>query len=262
VSERIDFSRNAGIYDRRHGVAIPDEQLGRLWESARLAANTRVLDIGAGTGRVAIPLARRGCSVIAAEPAASMLAQLRAKANDTNVRAVIAEGARLPFPAGYFDAVVIARLLYLTPDWRTILDETRRVLAAGGRLLHEWGNGEIDEEWVRIRDEARRLFEDAGVQTPFHPGVRSEAEVRCQIAGLGFIEEGGLDLGPGPTISLREFLRRLVEGELSYIWDVPEAVLKASLPNLQRWSEQMFDLEHPMPMPRETRWTIYRKDAA
>jgi SAM-dependent methyltransferase len=262
VSQRIDFSRNAGVYDRRHGVAIPDEGLERLWEGAHLAPNTCVLDIGAGTGRIAIPLARRGCRVVAVEPAAGMLAQLRSKGSDTSVLAVVAEGARLPFPNGYFDAVVIARLMYLTPDWRAILDETHRVLATGGGLLHEWGNGETGEEWVRIREEARRLFEDAGLQTPFHPGVRSDAEVRHHVAGLRFVEEGGLNLGPGAAISLREFLRRLVEGELSYTWGVPESVLAASLPNLQHWSEQTFDLDRQVPMPHEIRWMIYRKDAA
>jgi SAM-dependent methyltransferase len=260
VSERVDFSGNAGIYDRRHGAAIPDEALERLWQVAGLLVTARVLDIGAGTGRVAIPLARLGCSVVAVEPAAGMLAQLRAKASDGRVRMVVAEGARLPFPAGSFDAVVIARLLYLTPDWRAILDETHRVLAAGGRLLHEWGNGQAGEEWVQIRDEARRLFEQAGVSAPFHPGVRSEADVDHHVVGLGFLAEGELDMGPGPAISLREFLRRLTEGELSYIWSVPEGIRSESLPKLTRWAEQTFDLERPLPIPREARWSIYRKD--
>jgi hypothetical protein len=37
------------------------------------------------------------------------------------------------------------------------------VLAVGGRLLHEWGNGRGDEEWVQIREKARALVEEAGV---------------------------------------------------------------------------------------------------
>src|SRR5262249_14465530 len=161
------------------------------------------------------------------EPAPGMLAKLRAKADARRVAALAAEGARLPLPAGHFDVVVIARLLYLAPDWREILKEAHRVLASRGCLLHEWGNGEAGEEWVRIREEARRLFERAGVRAPFHPGVRSEAEVDRELAGLGVSREGQIAMGPGPETSLREFLRRLTEGELSYTWNVPEDVRAA-----------------------------------
>ncbi len=259
MSERVDFSGNACIYDRRHGAVLQGEGLERLCQAARLLPNARVLDIGAGTGRVSIPLATRGCDVVAVEPAAGMLAEFRSKASGCTVLSVVAEGARLPFAAGYFDAVVIARLLYLTLDWRAILGEAHRVLSVGGRLLHEWGNGQADEEWAQIRDEARRLFELAGLRVPFHPGVRSESEVDQHLVGLRFVEEGQVDLGPGPTTTLREFLQRLTDGELSYIWNVPEAVRIESLPRLQHWAEHAFDLERSVPMPRQLRWMIYRK---
>jgi SAM-dependent methyltransferase len=259
VGERIDFSANASVFDRRHGAAISDDGLSRVWMAAGLQVGARVLDIGAG--RVSIPFASRGCNVVAVEPARGMLAQLRAKAGDTAVAAVIAEGSQLPFPVGCFESVVIARLLYLTPDWKAILQEADRVLSAGGCLLHEWGNGQIDEEWVQVREEARRLFEQAAVAAPLHPGVRSESDVDGQLERLGLVREREIDTGPGPAITLREFLRRLVEGELSYIWSVPEDVRAVCLPRLRRWSEQRFDLERVVPMPRELRWTIHRKAA-
>jgi ubiquinone/menaquinone biosynthesis C-methylase UbiE len=260
VSERVDFSSNARVYDRRHGAAITDDGLARLWVGAGLYRGARVLDIGAGTGRVAIPLANRGCRVVAVEPASGMLAQLQAKVGDNRMSAVLAEGSRLPFAAGRFDVVVIARLLYLTPDWRAILHEAARVLAARGCLLHEWANGQSEEEWVQIREEARKLFEQAGLRAPFHPGVRSETDVDRQLGDLHFVREGQIETGSGPAITLREFLRRLVEGELSYIWNVPEDIRAECLPRLQRWSEQRFDLEQPIAVPRELRWTIHRKE--
>ena len=258
MAERIDFSRNASVYDRRHGAAIPDDAVDRLWTAARVTPGTRLLDIAAGTGRVAIPFRLRGCEVTAVEPAPGMLAQLQEKSAKT-VLTVAAEGAHLPFPTGAFDVVVIARLLYLTVDWRAILDEAHRVLADGGALLHEWGNGQDEEEWVRIREEARRLFLEAGVQAPFHPGVRSEDSVDEYLKQLCFVRDGAIELGPGPATTLREFLRRLVDGELSYIWNVPDDVRADCLPKLQHWSEQTFDLDRPIAVPRRMRWTIFRK---
>ena len=261
MGERVDFSENAPVYDRRHGAVLSREDIDRLWAGANLHPGARVLDIGAGTGRVAIPLAARGCRVAAMEPAAGMLQELKKKASAIGVRLAAGEGARLPFASGAFDVVVIARLLYLTSDWRAILHDAHRVLAGGGCLLHEWGNGEGDEEWVRIREEARRLFESAGVPSPFHPGVRSEADVDADLGELGLVREREIVLGPGPEITLREFLRRLVDGELSYIWHVPDSVRADCLPRLQRWSDARFDLEARVPMPKEIRWTIHRKAA-
>src|SRR5262245_57341057 len=159
-----------------------------------------------------------------------MLAQLRAKSGGTRVSAVVAEGASLPFPDGHFDVVVVARLLYLTLDWCAILREAHRVLGVRGCLLHEWGNGQVDEDWVQIREEARRLFERAGLREPFHPGVRSEGAIEDELEDIGFVRDGLVELGSGPSTTLREFLRRLVEGELSYIWNVPDDVRADCLP--------------------------------
>ena len=262
MAERVDFSQNAPVFDQRHGSALADDEVDRLWKAAGFHSGVAILDIGAGTGRVAIPLGIRGCTVVALEPARGMVDQLRAKANGSTISVVLGEGGQLPFQAGAFDAVVIARLLYLAKDWREILREAHRVLVAGGAVLHEWGNGQVEEEWVQIREEARRLFERAGVSEPFHPGVRSEIEVDADLTKLGFVRASDLVAGPGPTTTLREFLRRLVEGEFSYTWAVRKNVLVECLPKLQAWSAETFDLDRSIAMPREIRWAIYRKDAA
>jgi len=261
LSQRIDFSDNAQVYDHRHGGAFPDDGLQRLCEVAGVRPSARVLDIAAGTGRIAIPLAMRGCRMVAIEPAPGMLEQLRAKDRDEKVGKVMADGAHLPFPDGTFDAVVVARLLYLAIDWRVILHEARRVLVPGGCLLHEWGNGQADEEWVQIREEARRRFEEAGLATPFHPGVRSEDEVDEHLGALRLAREGRFEIGAGPATTLRDFLGRLTSGELSYIWAVPEQVRRECLPGLRQWAEQQFKLDEAIPVPRTISWTIFRKGA-
>jgi ubiquinone/menaquinone biosynthesis C-methylase UbiE len=259
VSERVDFSANAPIYDRRHGDVLAPEIARSIAGEASLAPGARVLDIGAGTGRVSLALADLGCDVVALDPALPMLYELRRKAAGPRLaRAAVGEGARLPFTASMFDAVVIARLLYLVTDWRAVLDAARDVLAPGGCVLHEWANGETDEPWVRIREKARGLFQDAGIEVPFHPGARTEGEVDAYILGLGFTRSGCVSGGAGPETTLREFLHRLVTAELSYIWNVPIHVQQACLPHLQQWSEDTFDLDRAFPAPKELWWRIYR----
>jgi len=255
---RVDFSRNATVYDRRHGALLGRDDAERLCGAAGLPLAASVLDIGAGTGRVAVPLAERGCAVVAVEPARGMVDELRAKASSDRLAVVIGEGGQLPFRSGTFDAVVIARVLYLASDWRHILREARCVITTDGLLLHEWGNGQPDEPWVQIREQARRLFETAGVHQPFHPGVRSETEVSQELGTLGFVHVSDVLMGPGPQLTLREFLRRLVDGELSYTWDVPKEVQADCLPRLATWCEQGFDLDRPVAIPNQISWTIYR----
>jgi len=259
VTQRVDFSGNAKVYDRRHGAVLDEEVVRRLAVAGEIQSGTNILDIGAGTGRVAIGLAGLGCKVVALEPAPGMVETLRTKVNVLPISLVAGEGARLPFTPGQFDIVVIARLLYLTADWRGVLREAHRVLGAGGRLLHEWGNGQGNEKWVQIREKARALFEEAGVSSPFHPGARSEREVDDDLRTLGFVRSAEVPIGPGPVLTLAEFLSRLIDGEFSYIWNVPEAVQRQCLPLLKAWSEQRFDLGRSISMPRELCWTVYSK---
>lgn len=262
MAERIDVSHNATAFDRRHGAALDEDEVDRLWKAAGLHPRAAILDVGAGTGRVAIPLAARGGAVVALEPARGMVDAFCAKSTGFRIPVVIGEGGQLPFHAGAFEAVVMARLLYLARDWREILREAHRVLQGGGVVLHEWGGGQPDEEWVQIREQARHLFERAGVTEPFHPGVRSEVEVEAGLTTLGFFRASQLVVGPGPSMTVREFLRRVVEGEFSYTWAVPKHVLAECLPLLHAWSEKSFDLDRPIALPREISWIIFRKRAA
>ena len=228
---------------------------------AGLAPGSRILEVGAGTGRVCLTLAAQGFRVVGVEPARAMLDVLGSKDPQKTVRVAVAEGARLPFADSCFDAVVLARLLYLLPDWREVLAEVLRVVRPDGRVLHEWGNGATEEPWVQIREEARRLFEAAGVRAPFHPGVRSEAEVDGFLAGRG-CKRLGVIRSPGEsTLPLSTFLERIVNGECSYTWDVPDDVLEQCLPQLEAWATARFDLARTEPIPRETQWAIHQVES-
>jgi SAM-dependent methyltransferase len=218
-----------------------------------------VLDLAAGTGRVAIPLTALGCRIVAIDLARPMLDELAKKSPSFDIPLVIGVGMQLPFASGSFDAVVIARLLYLVPEWQDLLREVRRVLVPGGRVLHEWSNGDADEEWVQIREKIRAMFEHAGVASPFHPGVRTEDEVEAFLAGVGMARIATERFGGGHLMTVADFLRRLVDGECSYTWAVPKEVAARCLPELQRWAAARFDLTREVPMPREIIWRVYTR---
>jgi ubiquinone/menaquinone biosynthesis C-methylase UbiE len=259
VPDRVDFSRNVTVYDRRHGAFLPADAARELARLAGLRPDSRVLELGAGTGRVALPLAEAGCRVIGLDISHAMLVSLRGKTSAVRVPVVVGDGAQLPIPNAGCDAVVVARLLYLVPDWRRLLDEARRVLKPGGCLLHEWGNGAGSEEWVQIRERARALFEQAGIAEPFHPGARNVTDVDAHLLEHGFETHAVRQFDADVTMTLRQFLDRIVSGECSYTWKVPTNVRQRSLCELVAWAVRTFDLSHVIANP--VVWRIHCKTA-
>ena len=126
------------------------------------AEPSRVLDLGTGTGLAAFAVARRfpGASVVGSDIAEEMLAQAREATPPEladRVRFEAADAARLPFPPGSFDLVVLANMI-------PFFDELERVVAPGGHVLFSFSGGPQTPIWVpseRLREElGRRGFTD------------------------------------------------------------------------------------------------------
>jgi SAM-dependent methyltransferase len=92
-----------------------------------------VLDVGCGTGRVALALAEEADEVVGVDPSEEMLAEGRARSHGSIVF-VRACAEALPFANGRFERAVARLVLHLV-DRDRALAELRRVLAPGGRLL-------------------------------------------------------------------------------------------------------------------------------
>src|SRR2546426_5478902 len=83
----------------------------------------RVLEIGVGTGRYAVPLQKSGIRVVGVDISRKMVEIGLAK----GLRDVIfADAARLPFKSGSFDVGTTNHVLHLIPDWRDALSEIPR----------------------------------------------------------------------------------------------------------------------------------------
>ncbi len=115
---------------------------------ARLAPRQgeRILDVGCGTGTLAIAIARAapGAEVVGIDADDSMLARARAKQtrSGTSVQWHPGFAQDLPFGDGEFDAVVSSLFFHhlLRPGKRAALAEIARVIRPGGRvLIADWG---------------------------------------------------------------------------------------------------------------------------
>jgi SAM-dependent methyltransferase len=108
-------------------------------------ARLRVLDLGAGTGKLTGQLAGLVAEVTAVEPDPSMLAELRRRL--PRVRAVGGSAEAIPLPDASVDAVLCGQALHWF-DLGRALPEIARVLVPGGVLAGLWNNDDDQVEWV------------------------------------------------------------------------------------------------------------------
>ena len=102
---------------------------------ALLPASSVVLDIGAGTGRVAIRLAERGHYVIALDLTEALLRQTQAKASAAGVivDTFLADAETLPVLNGALDAVAAHGVLHHLTAPASVIGHAGRALREGGR---------------------------------------------------------------------------------------------------------------------------------
>lgn len=139
---------------------------------AREFAGLRVLDLGAGTGKLTAQLAGLGALVTAVDPDEAMLGELRRRLPSARVLPGRAEA--IPLPDATVDAVLCGQSLH----WFTLsgaLPEIARVLVPGGTLGALWNSDDDRVAWVAGLQEAaegaaapslsRRRVEAAGFET-------------------------------------------------------------------------------------------------
>jgi SAM-dependent methyltransferase len=107
---------------------------------AALAPQGRMLELGVGTGRIALPLADLGCEVTGVDSSPEMIATLKSKDADGKIRIVMGDMASPPV-SGPFDVVfmlynTVAALLSQELQLRCV-ESASGLLAPHGRLVIE-----------------------------------------------------------------------------------------------------------------------------
>ena len=138
------FWESAEIVER-FAAREPDVRLIAMLPEFADPSKTRVLDIGCAGGRNAVPLARAGFDLTAADASPAMVAKTRERlapilgAGEAERRVRVGRMDDLSFAAdATFDLVVALGLYHCAQsraEWDRALSETARVLKPGGRLL-------------------------------------------------------------------------------------------------------------------------------
>ncbi|HET9143882.1 class I SAM-dependent methyltransferase [Actinophytocola sp.] len=129
----------ADIYDQMHSAWEPTPTVRTI---AELAAGGPVLELGVGTGRVALPLARTGLRVVGVDISAAMLTKLREKDPESTVETIQGDFLDLPVAEKFSVIFVVNSLLQLSDpaDQLTCLRQIRDHLEPDGVLAMEEAN--------------------------------------------------------------------------------------------------------------------------
>ena len=143
--ERLVHASSFGAATAAYAEHRPDYAQAAVRWALELAPGPRVLDLGAGTGKLTATLVALGTEVIAVEPDSAMLTELRRAL--PAVRALPGSAEAIPLPDASVDAVLAGNALHWV-DMNVAGPEIARVLAPGGILAGLWNVMDNRVDWV------------------------------------------------------------------------------------------------------------------
>jgi SAM-dependent methyltransferase len=225
MSPRLSFDRVATVYDETRGLA-PRAVARILAVLVDELGSKRVLEVGVGTGRYAVPLQKSGIRVIGVDISRRMVEFGLAK----GLRDVVfADGSRLPFAARSFDIATTNHVLHLIENWREVLAEIARVTQESYfSVIERSDRPSINHDYVT-------LVRQAGYDWR-HPGVHER--------DLPVMVKPDLVIPVGPfheTTPAESLLRELEARVYSNQWAVPESTHHEAMSRLrEHWRGKDF----------------------
>lgn len=251
----VAFDRAASFYDSTRGFPPGEERniAALLVRAGGLSAATRVIEVGVGTGRIALPLAASVRAIYGVDLSRPMMERLRAKQQGEPIYLVEADATRLPYASQRFDAAVVVHVFHLIPGWREVLAEIGRVLRPGGLLLHggDGGKRHLEVLWQAWQSIARR-YESVGMGYDDH---------HESILSAGWEQVGETYSHTYySTRTPQQYLDELVGRSWSSTWRMTDEDHAASVAAVQEALRVNFpDPNQPMQLERSFEVRVYRR---
>lgn len=202
--------KSAAPFYERYRLGYPQRLIWRVIALAGLRPGDPVLDLGTGPGLLAVPFARAGMAVTAADPEPAMLEAAGAAAQAAGVKLTLWHGGsyELTPNVGPFRLVTIGRAFHWMDREATLKMLDRIVAPDGGvAFFHDAHPDVAENRWFRVlRETADRYTKDA-----VHAGERrSGAHRRYEpyLFASAFTQLDGLSVTSRADITMDDLVGR------------------------------------------------------
>lgn len=234
--QSIAFDRAADYYDETRG--FPPEEAAHIgaFVAEQLPPQGRVLEIGVGTGRVALPVASHVAAYYGIDLSVPMMQRLQAKQTDERIFVARADATRLPFPDHSVDAVVAVHVFHLIADWRQALGEVARVLKPGAYLLNCFNDDDEHTLFAKLWKTWEATMPDGG-RTKTGVKFHKDTDFLAQ-AGWQQVSERAYAYAARTTPNV--FLDRLRRRVFSSMWQLSDDDVAAGIAAVEDAMAQEF----------------------
>jgi ubiquinone/menaquinone biosynthesis C-methylase UbiE len=229
------FDRAVEYYDRTRGLSEDASREMTTLLAGELRGRGRTLEIGVGTGLVALPLAAAGVPLVALDLSAPMLAKLVEKAGgQAPFPLIVADATTLPFPDDRFGAAVVRHVLHLVPGWKLVVSELVRVVAPRGLVLVS--SGQVPEPWHELTE---RFMDRVG--RPSFADALDSWQTEAVVHAFGAHGAQARQLPPiteRVAQTMGEFLDQMAAGMHSWTWEVDDDERREAVAELRTWAQE------------------------
>ena len=236
TSASSTFDSSAATFDRYRVLptGVPEAIRTAVWKSVRNLGQARVLDLGAGTGRIGKAFVEANDAYAGVDASLAMLREFRKYGPAAAL--IQADGACLPFKSHIFDLVMLMQVLSGAQDWQGLLSEVRRVLQPAGTVVIGHTTNPPDGVDAQLKRQLRTILE--GMDIAWHEPNRARKQ------SLAWLESSATRRAQTTAATWRaertprEFLIRHRTG--ARFIALPLAVQEQALQRLSTWAENTF----------------------
>ncbi len=233
-----------------------------ILREAQRSRGSRILEIGVGTGRIALPVLARDAPLVGIDLSLAMMGALQKKIARQTARVALAQADAngLPFADGLFDCIYAVHVYHLVAHWQDALHDALRVLARGGALLISYHYRRADSPNRRLREKLAELIQPFGIDAR-RPGAQTSEELKAELDTLA----GGSRIVHIVTWQERSTLAQTLDDLAARIfsetWAIPPDVMAKVMPSLRAWAVREFgDLSRGLVEDSQFNWLVARKE--
>ncbi len=254
AEQSIVFDRAVEYYDRTRALPAEVQAAVTALLADRLQGRGRVLELGVGTGRMALPLHDRGFELVGVDLSEPMMRKLIENAGGTMPFPLLrADALAIPLPDAALGGTFVCHVLHLIPRWRDAVAELARVVRPGGLLLVDLGGAPTS-----VGREVGDAFNRFGELERPRPGCTD-----ADALDRAFVEHGAVPRLLSPLTFTQQFsinamLDRLGGNLFSSTWSLSDEARAVALGKTRAWAAERYgDLDARRSESITIQWRAY-----